>query len=819
VPSLRIVIPLHDIAAYPDPLTKSAKTALAHLLAHPAAPAPRMPPPHWSVRSEVIWVSDEMAAQLDALAARYPELAGRADAATSLLHAGARGVLPSVDEAAHVSPGDQQPSPLDHVNRSRGQQTTAEQGRFYDAVRAYLASATAGQVLFAEGATGTGKTRAFLAAGMEWALQRKRSVIVATPTLALLEQCLREAQSLAVSGSLQCSVVPLVGMNEFVAARQVDEWIAQNNELEAADDLRRWRDRGAPAPTTALVQRAWTVAGLLAACPDFAFIDDLRLTSYDDEQDEGKQSYRQQFADGVEATVVICTHAMLASDVRLRMIDARKQVRAAKGKLFLSAAASEFFAREKAERGRLHEAMNDILGEYVDEAAARLPSDALVIVDEAHQLEQSFATIFGYGISLWRLTTDLKALRSLAPRAFKPALIAAAQEAWEQLQALGHQSDAETMPLGDERLSDALRTLGRALATTGPLGSGNARRTPEYRRLTETKTCLQVVDRAAGKYGMFGLVAWSPTRNYPRLVFGRSDVSAELDFLWSVAAHASMAVSATLYERHPQLSVDSIRRQLAVRPDRVATMSPVVPSWVTSPVTLVLPAERQTAPDAPDRPGWIRFARPNSRDKLDATSRQRKYELWLSDVTAHIGDYYRTAPGGMLVLGTAYADLREIAERLRRSEVVSDPRALLVQREGLALSTLRERFLALSRAGVRPLLLALGGAWTGLDLSPNWSIAAAEDNVLTDLVLLNAPIAVNRTITHMRRREVLGPHADIAAATITFRQGIGRLVRRPGLPSNRRLHFLDGRMYDPAWGSYMQPLRRALSNYTRRVYA
>lgn len=33
----------------------------------------------------------------------------------------------------------------------------------------------------------------------------------------------------------------------------------------------------------------------------------------------------------------------------------------------------------------------------------------------------------------------------------------------------------------------------------------------------------------------------------------------------------------------------------------------------------------------------------------------------------------------------------------------------------------------------------------------------------------------------------------------------------------RRLHFLDGRMYDPAWGSYRQPLRRALSNYTRRL--
>ena len=47
-------------------------------------------------------------------------------------------------------------------------------------------------------------------------------------------------------------------------------------------------------------------------------------------------------------------------------------------------------------------------------------------------------------------------------------------------------------------------------------------------------------------------------------------------------------------------------------------------------------------------------------------------------------------------------------------------------------------------------------------------------------------------------------------------QGLGRLVRREGIPHNRRIHFLDARIHDSKWIWLLQPMVRALGAYQRR---
>ncbi|EQD75941.1 hypothetical protein B1A_03571 [mine drainage metagenome] len=80
-----------------------------------------------------------------------------------------------------------------------------------------------------------------------------------------------------------------------------------------------------------------------------------------------------------------------------------------------------------------------------------------------------------------------------------------------------------------------------------------------------------------------------------------------------------------------------------------------------------------------------------------------------------------------------------------------------------------------------------------------------------------APIGTNRSLTQAWRKERMGMIAEVGATSLMFRQGIGRLVRREGLPRNRRLHFLDTRIYDPAWRLLLQPVVKALAPYRRRI--
>lgn len=80
---------------------------------------------------------------------------------------------------------------------------------------------------------------------------------------------------------------------------------------------------------------------------------------------------------------------------------------------------------------------------------------------------------------------------------------------------------------------------------------------------------------------------------------------------------------------------------------------------------------------------------------------------------------------------------------------------------------------------------------------------ADRDNVLTNLVIPVAPLGT-------------GMIAEIGATSIMFRQGIGRLIRREGLPLNRRLHFIDARIHESQWRSVLRPVFQALCRYPRQ---
>lgn len=124
-------------------------------------------------------------------------------------------------------------------------------------------------------------------------------------------------------------------------------------------------------------------------------------------------------------------------------------------------------------------------------------------------------------------------------------------------------------------------------------------------------------------------------------------------------------------------------------------------------------------------------------------------------------------------------------------------------------------------AGRRALLVATGGGWTGFDVSGKDAGFAPEvDNVITDLVVTRIPFAMIRSLTHRTRvenpRDAHQMHEAIVAG-IMFQQGIGRLVRADGIPANRRIFVVDGRMNDPVMSGYVTPVRRAMVGYRQKV--
>ena len=99
-------------------------------------------------------------------------------------------------------------------------------------------------------------------------------------------------------------------------------------------------------------------------------------------------------------------------------------------------------------------------------------------------------------------------------------------------------------------------------------------------------------------------------------------------------------------------------------------------------------------------------------------------------------------------------------------------------------------------------------------------IPAEQDNVLTDLVIPRLPFGANQSLTHLWRvKHRPGVPWDLLDASFRFKQALGRLVRRQGLPANQRIFVLDGRLADPLQAPRLAPFGNHLRRYSRKLLA
>ena len=391
-----------------------------------------------------------------------------------------------------------------------------------------------------------------------------------------------------------------------------------------------------------------------------------------------------------------------------------------------------------------------------------------LIVDEAHLLEQAFAAIYSHTLRMRPLVRAIENHVATGKTRAVNALNALSQQITRIVQQ-GKSGGARVCQLDEvpelvPALREALTSLdGIALKSL----DGGA------------KAVIRVASRAM-KDALSGhsriRMELTPVRHFPMLVSGRANLQKALLALWDSVGGAVL-VSATIYASDDQAVLT--RWKLEVPPARALYLPPVHPAWTTEPVIL-----------HPDR---------NAIEPNDSPE-------WADETASLVGKVAGSAVGGTLVLCTSYQNAELLKERL---QPVLGAR-LIVQTKVSSASMCVAQYKALYRAGGRPVWLGLGAAWTGIDLSDEQVNDPADDAMLSDLVITRLPVGLNRSLTHERRVAIAGFKIVTLEAVWQLRQGLGRLVRRPGV-TNKNLWVLDSRLAEGA--PWLTPYRRLLSRY------
>lgn len=388
-----------------------------------------------------------------------------------------------------------------------------------------------------------------------------------------------------------------------------------------------------------------------------------------------------------------------------------------------------------------------------------------VIVDEAHLLEGAFAAI---NSSALHLSSLIRTAQNVPGRAGKD-LVASLSELSRCAQTIEDRVSESFLAQDHAGIHAALKQAHDCLAQA----------LKKARGLDDKDKQILTVARHSIDIAMSGIhrmrIDFSPIIKNPRITIGASNITKSLEKLWDLTAGGTL-VSATLYgaKENPWL----IRWKLAVPKSRAAYLPAVIPAWVTDSVSL----QKDRVITAPD-----------------------DSDVWGQECAQKVQQIAINAKGGVLVLCTSFHN----AEMLAKALEPDLKERLIVQGVSKNASQCAEAFAQAFRSGVKPVWIGLGSAWTGIDLSDT-DVQPNEDYMLTDLVVSRLPIGLNRSLTHERRMKMRGFSVVAQEAVWQFRQGIGRLVRREGVPE-RKLWVLDSRLDETnTWAS---PMRNVLKSY------
>ncbi len=634
-----------------------------------------------------------------------------------------------------------------------------EQLRFYQAIQKALDH---NKIALAEASTGVGKTRAMLAAAINAAENRAVPIVVAAPTLKVLGQLWEEMEHLKAEGlgkQLVCTFFP--GSGEFVDGAKLRAYIeATRLELKEApfdEAVAKWVMDGGPMLADTPLVRAMNghAAKLCFLMEDLRALatnlspQDFAVDTRDDGSDALDQ-LKEIRAKSQDADIIFCTHTML---------------------------------------GRAHQS------KWV-----MFPQPQALIIDEAHLFEQNMAAIHTARLSLHGLRYRLQGfLRSLGG-AKHPSTTKAIKEVSNLIQKLKNM-DSEDLS-GGKALRLVPGTHTDLLTLTAPLIKAlkvKVLASADIQLLAQDTAVLTTLESILqGKCSDNGYLEFSPDRRFPSIMAGAADIGKILGSLWKGTPSGAILASATLYapDEFGNSKCDYAARNLAIPKSRIDTPRPVVASWVVKNATMHLPSSEK----------YKLLARPAAKTRTKADE-----DVWLDALGGEISTVVEKARGGTLVLATSYAQVEAITAALEARGVEKE--RVVPQERGTKFAVTEGVFRDRHKAGLRPILVGLGTAWTGVNLRDE-TVPPSQDTLATDLVIACLPVGLNQTSTMRSRTEATGTHPVTQEALMMLRQGLGRIVRDKGM-KDRHIWFLDGRIWTgwPGMRAFCLSVRRVLEQY------
>lgn len=678
------------------------------------------------------------------------------------------------------------------------------------------------QVALIEAATGVGKTVAMLLAAEQYLRDQSGvRVAIAVPTIALMAQFANTYEALGRSVPMH-PIHAIFGRREFVSRRALVETLKNPKYIDCKDAIEQWIIENGVSQPDSPFEKDWLVSSLKKVAPSFPAAV-CCLSDTPDEDDPGYLSYLEQFEHETrhDSEIVLCTHAMLGYSTKQRYWvasrnDDVRKMREREIDLMLAIKAES----DKSEKKKLQAALREIeaerikMGAEVSQHIGKLPAFSFLLIDEAHQLESAMAAASASYLSLRELLRAAEHCHNQG-LGITAAKMSALRSGLERLQAVSSFAKGETIALGEESgLGEQVRTILADIHDACCIGrtrKGDLTMA-DQRRLREVQYGMIVLKAAMNRAAVnqHALVKFSPVKTFPQLYVGAGRVDGLLAHLWGSVAGAA-CVSATLLLPTPTGHSSHHHRQLLNIPSgRFQDYAPVSPLWLRDAITAVHLPKPESG-----------LCPPSRGDKLTGQAMRDAEREWLSGVAGKVSEIYDSAAGGVLVLMTSYNSI-DVLSGLLPSSLRS------VAIFGSADATLAEQataFLKMSVAGKRPIWFATGGAWTGLDIGGHEPLKIllgreplppAQDNVLTDVVIPRLPFGLNKSITHEYRvRRHPSTPWEIIDMLFRLKQGVGRLVRRSGLPHNRRVHLLDARIHRPTFTMINERVRGLFAAYPK----
>ncbi len=618
------------------------------------------------------------------------------------------------------------------------------------------------KAVMVEASTGVGKGRGIISAAVMCAKEGKRPVVICAPTVKILSQLYLQEflqNPTAKTAAKKLSLAFLPGKQEFINEVRLKEYLLEH----PSPAVEKWvKDGGPVLEANALnevarhagIKLSWMTSDLRIVAENELRADDFILSEEDKKADgiEGQEQLQKLVSYAKTADIVFCTHTMLAM------------------------MSMSFWANLPA------------ILEYDIETGEKL-NRPVFLVDEAHLFEEAVASATSTELSLFSLAVRAErevrkqgsSAQSTVSKLAKSArhLLGILQDINAEdrtivLRAGMHGREENYNEITNNMILDHLKNISKLLKKRGPVNN--------IFNIKDDREAVGDIIKGLETGNNRVQISFSPQRRFPSMLAGKATVAPELGKIWAAATGGIGLVSATLWmpDWTGTERINYMREILCLPLDRLDAPASITWPEIYQAPTLYLP-------DKTIATGLIPPAADHNPTQL---------ETWCENQARIIARHTKDAAGGTLVLCTSYTQMQGMKEAMVQNGIAEDR---IVENSGRLVGD-QAKYTHLHSQGKKPVWLALGPAWTGVDLVQRDingdPVPADKDTLLTDLIITRLPIGMNRTIT-METRMATNFRSIGYEAMLRLKQGLGRLIRRAGL-KNRRILVLDGRlMCDP----------------------